>query len=222
MKKALLTIMLCTYISTIFAQIKPQFWDDVQIIKSYDKLYQPPAHPIVFIGSSSIRKWDNLQEVFGRYIVMNRGIGGAVIDDIAFYLNDMVFPYNPRQIVLYVGENDIVNETVTADTILNKTKRLYQLIRAKMPAVPIIYIGMKPSPSREKYMPKAKAANSLIKTFLVANDKNTVFVDVFPLMLTDEGKLRPELYLNDKLHMKAEGYAVWAKAIEPYLLKNNK
>jgi lysophospholipase L1-like esterase len=95
--------------------------------------------------------------------------------------------------------------------------KLYQAIRAKMPEVPILYIGMKPSPSREKIMPMEVDFNSRIKTFL-ANEKNTVFVDVYPLMLTD-GKLRPELYVGDKLHMTKLGYAIWEKAVRPYLIK---
>jgi lysophospholipase L1-like esterase len=221
MKKILFTILLCTCMSAIIAQTKPRFWDDVQIIKNYDRLFQPPAHPIVFVGSSSIRKWDNLQEVFGQYSVLNRGIGGAIVDDISFHLNDLVLSYNPRQIVLYVGENDLTDETTTADSILQKTKRLYQLIRAKLPEVPIVYIAMKPSPSRDKFMPKAKEANALIKAFL-ARDKHSVFVDIFPLMLTKEGNSRPELFVGDKLHMNPEGYAIWSKAVEPYLLKTDK
>jgi lysophospholipase L1-like esterase len=218
MKKILLTILLCTCMTTIFAQTQPRFWEDVQIIKNYDRLFQPPVHPIVFVGSSSIRKWDNLQEVFGQYKVLNRGIGGAIVEDISFHLNDLVLSYNPRQIVLYVGENDLTNEKTTADSILQKTKTLHQLIRAKMPNVPIVYIAMKPSPSRDKFMPKAKEANGLIKSFL-AQDKHSVFVDIFLLMLTKEGKSRPELFVSDKLHMNPDGYAIWSKAVKPYLLK---
>ena len=204
--------------STVIAQTKPRFWEDVQIIKNYDRLFQSPANPIVFVGSSSIRKWDNLQEVFGRYRVMNRGIGGAIVDDISTHLNDLVLSYNPRQIVIYVGENDLTDDGITANDILQKTQQLFHLIRAKFPEVPVIYIAMKPSPSRDKFMPKAKEANALIKSFL-ATDKNVVFVDVFPLMLTKEGKSRPELFLADKLHMNPDGYAIWSKAVEPYLLK---
>lgn len=77
-----------------FAQISPPYWDEVQTIKRYDKIYQVAEHPILFVGSSSIRKWDGLQIAFGSYNVINRGIGGAVFADITFYLKDIVFPYN--------------------------------------------------------------------------------------------------------------------------------
>ncbi len=140
-KRFILTLTWVFITCAVFAQAPHAFWNDVQTIKAYDKLFAPPANPILFVGSSSIRKWDDLQQVFGSYAVMNRGVGGTVIDDITYYLNDIVFPYNPRQIVLYVGENDVVNVKLTADSILTKTINLYQQIRVKLPNVPIVYIS---------------------------------------------------------------------------------
>lgn len=201
------------------AQEKNRYDADIATIKAYDKIYETPTDQIVFTGSSSIRKWNNLQAAFGVYNVINRGIGGAVIDDIAYHLNDLVFTYKPRQIVLYVGENNLPDETQTPEIILNKTVALYKAIRAKLPQVPIVYIGMKPSPSRDKYQQKCKAANDLIEKF-IATEKNTVFVDVFTPMLVN-GKSRPELFVGDMLHMNKEGYTLWEKLVQPFLLKQD-
>lgn len=201
------------------AQSKHAFYDDVQTIKAYDKMFQPAAHPILFVGSSSIRKWDDLQQVFGKYVVMNRGVGGTVVNDITYYINDLIFAYHPRQIVLYVGENDVPDAKSTADSILNRTIVLFNDIRAKLPAVPLVYISMKPSPSRDKYREKCEEANTKIKDFF-AKQKNVVYVDIFKPMLDASGKSRPELFVSDMLHMNPKGYAIWEKAVEPYLLKN--
>lgn len=180
-------------------------------------MFKPPVNPVLFVGSSSIRKWDDLTQVFAKYNALNRGIGGAVINDITFYLNDVVFPYQPRQIVLYVGENDIVNDKVTADTVLNRTITLFKAIRAKLPNTPIAYISIKPSPSRDKFREKAVASNALIQKFL-AGEANTSFIDIFPKML-DNGKSRSELFVGDMLHMNPDGYAIWEKAVKPYLIR---
>lgn len=198
------------------AQTNPRFWDDVKTIKNYDKMFKVPEHPILFIGSSSIRKWDDLQLKFGNLNVLNRGIGGAVINDITIYLKDLAYDYQPRQIVIYVGENDVVSAEETADTILNRTVRLYNSIRIKMPIVPIIYIALKPSPVRDQFTGKTMQANKLIQHFL-SKEANVVFLDVFPLMLKD-GHSRPELFVEDMLHMNQQGYDIWEKAIKPYLL----
>ena len=217
MKKILFLFLI--FPAIVFAQPKHAFYDDVQIIKAYDKMFQPPAHPILFVGSSSIRKWDDLQQVFGKYAVLNRGVGGTVVNDITYYINDLIFAYHPRQIVLYVGENDVPDAKSTADSILNRTIVLFNDIRARLPDVPLVYISMKPSPSRDKFREKCEEANAKIKDFL-SKQKNVVYVDIFKPMLDASGKSRPELFVSDMLHMNPKGYAIWEKAVDPYLLKN--
>jgi lysophospholipase L1-like esterase len=200
-----------------YAQENIRFADDVKTVVKYDKMYKPPVEPIVFVGSSSIRKWDDLERTFASYRAMNRGVGGTVINDITFYLNELVFAYKPRQIVIYVGDNDLPSKDVTADTVLSRTVNLYKKIREKLPKVPIVYISMKPSPSRQQYMAKAIASNQMIKDFL-SKEKNAKFVDVFALMIDKAGKPRPELFVGDMLHMNAAGYQIWEKAVKPYLI----
>jgi lysophospholipase L1-like esterase len=195
----------------------PRFWDDVQTIKKFDELYKPQAHPILFVGSSSIRKWSSLNVAFGPYNVLNRGIGGAVVNDITFYLNDIIFPYSPRQIVIYVGGNDFVDINATADSVFNRTVNLYQAIRAKLPAVPIAYISIQSAPSREAHTERIIALNQMMKDFM-ARQANASFIDVFS-QLRKDGKNRPELFVKDMLHLNSEGYAIWEKTIGPYLVK---
>lgn len=219
MKK--LTFLFCILLTVICtAQEKNRFENDVQAIRHFDKMYQHPENPIVFTGSSSIRKWDNLQVAFGSNNVINRGIGGAVIDDIIYYLDDLVFVHNPRQVVIYVGENDLVNDSTTPEIILAKTSNLFKAIRAKLPQVPVVYIAMKPSPSRDKYQAKCIAANELIRKFL-ATEKNVTYIDVFSAMLTKDKKSRPELFVGDMLHLNQKGYAIWEKLVAPHLIKQD-
>lgn len=221
MKKITIPLLFLLFCGTAaISQEKHRFETDVQTIKKYDKIYNPSPNPILFIGSSSIRKWDNLQAVFGNYNVLNRGIGGAVIDDITYYLEDLLFVYQPRQIVIYVGENDIPVENETPEIILEKTVLLFRAIRTKLPEIPIVYISLKPSPARDKYKKKCIATNKLIRSF-IENEKNMSFVDVFTPMLKDE-KSRPELFQSDMLHMKPEGYQLWEKAVKSRLLKLSK
>lgn len=105
--------------------------------------------------------------------------------------------------------------------VFNRFHTLYSMIRKKMPTVPIAYISIKPSPAREHYFPISKKANLLIRNFL-STQPNTQFIDVFPLMLTADDHPTPDLFVEDRLHMNQKGYAIWAKAIEPYLLKQDR
>ena len=218
MRTCLLAALIVLTCGSGFAQNNPPFWADVQTIKSYDKMYEPPVNPILFIGSSSIRKWNDLERTFASYVVMNRGIGGAVTNDITRYLDDIVFPYHPRQIVIYVGENDLPQQQATADSVLERTKALIAGIRQKLPEVPILYISIKPSPSREQWRDKCVKSNALIKEY-ISHEKGLTYIDIYSLMLDKNGKSRPELFVADMLHMRPEGYAIWRAAIKPHLLK---
>jgi len=201
-----------------FAQDKPAFWDDVQAIKQYDRVYAPPKDPILFIGSSSIRLWVDFTKTFKDYTVLNRGIGGAVTTDVDRYLEDIVFPYHPKQLVIYAGENDLI-KAATGDAVFEDFKKLYSDIRAKLPVVPIVYIAIKASPSRAQYLSKGIRANILVKDFL-KGDKNTVFLDIYQPMFDKDGKMQPKLFKEDMLHMNAAGYAIWNKLLKPHLLKD--
>lgn len=188
---------------------------DVEVIKHYDNMYPQPTHPILFVGSSSIRLWKDFTQKFGRYGAINRGIGGAVVNDIIRFTDDLIIRYQPRKIVLYVGENDLPNATTTPDSVLNRTIRLYNQIRAKLPDVPIIYVCAKPSPSRDQFRTKAMEANRLIMNFF-KTQSNVVYLDIYTPML-NKGKSRPELFLDDMLHMNEKGYAIWEKKLTKHL-----
>lgn len=203
---------------TVQAQDKPPFWNDVQTIKAYDQIYAPPEHPILFIGSSSIRLWVDFAKTFKDYPVLNRGIGGAVTKDINRYVEDLVFPYQPKQLVIYVGENDLLTAP-DAETVFEDFKALYLHLRTKLAVTPLVYIAIKGSPSRAKYQEKALKANQLIKGYL-KGEANTVFVDVYQPMLDKKGQMQPVLFKKDMLHMNAKGYQIWNKLLIPYLLKD--
>lgn len=202
-------------------QAHPPFWNNIQHFKEQDRVQPPPSGAILFIGSSSFTKWTDVQQYFPGYKIINRGFGGSTLVDAIRYANDIIFPYHPKQIVIYEGDNDAVGKGVTADSIFNRFERLFTLIRTQLPRTPVVYVSIKPSPSREKYMPVMDFANWKIRTFL-AHQSHASFVDVYHLMLDDQGLPRKEIFLNDMLHMKPAGYQIWQKAIGPYLTKKAK
>lgn len=153
------------------------------------------------------------------YPIINRGFGGSSLPDVIHYANDIIFPYHPKEIIIYCGENDFAaDSTVNADTVFNRFKTLYGIIRTQMKTVPVAFISIKPSPSRRKYWKKMIEANILIRNYM-AGEANTSFIDVFNPMLNDNSQPKPEIFESDSLHMNAKGYAIWQKAIGPYLIK---
>jgi lysophospholipase L1-like esterase len=122
--------------------------------------------------------------------------------------------------VIYCGDNDIAaSDTVDSKVVAERFKTLFRNIRQQLPGVSIVFISIKPSPSREKYLPIIKQANQIIKNFLW-QQSNVFYVDVYSRMLDANGKPRPELFLEDMLHMNLAGYAIWRESLLPYLAKN--
>lgn len=217
--KSLLFSLLFLGNIAIAQDTKPPFWEDIQAFKKQDSVSFPSKNAILFMGSSSFTMWKDVQDYFPKYKIINRGFGGSTLLDQIRYVNQVVFPYKPKQIVIYCGENDLASsDTVTAKMVYNRFRQLFSLIRNKLPNVPILYVSMKPSPSRQLLMGKMREGNTMIRNFLKTK-KQTAFADVYKEMIDDEGKPIAELFLEDNLHMNKKGYAIWQKVIEPYLKK---
>lgn len=218
LKKIKLLIILLMCVGFVKAQQAP-FYSEIQQFKKEDSLHFPPKNAILFLGSSSFRKWTNVQDAFPAFDVINRGFGGSTFPDAIRYLNEIVFPYHPRQILIYEGDNDLASsDKITPDSVLDRFKKLFFLIRQKLPNTNISFVSIKPSLSRQKLMPEMEKANSLISNFL-KNKKNASFIDVYHAMLNKDGTPKKDIFIKDGLHMNAKGYAIWQKIIEPYLLK---
>ena len=213
--KRLLTILFVCCSLVLFAQDRP-FWKEIKAFKSADSVSAPPKNAIVFVGSSSFRMWKDLQDAFPRHVVINRGFGGSSLPHVIDYADEIVIPYKPKQVVIYCGENDFMNDTVTSKIVTDRFITLFNQLRKELPSTEIVFVSMKPSPSRQRLMTEIDAANDAIRKFLQSK-KRAAYVDIWDDMLDKNGAPRKELFLKDMLHMNAAGYAIWQKAIAPHL-----
>ncbi len=193
------------------------FITEINNFKRQDSLQAPPANPILFIGSSSFTMWKDVSTYFPDHTILNRGFGGSVLTNQVYYADDVIFKYNPKQIVIYCGENDIASDKISPKELKKRYKALHKLIRNRLPAVPIAYISMKPSPIRESFLPQLKAGNKLVKKY-IRRQKNTRYIDVFHAMLENDDSVKKDIFLEDRLHMNAKGYAIWQPIIAPFLI----
>jgi lysophospholipase L1-like esterase len=198
------------------AQVSNAAWEnDMQRFAESDAQQPPPKHGIVFVGSSSIRFWDSLAQDFPGKPVINRGFGGSEVRDSTWYADRIVIPYAPRQVVLYAGDNDL-NSGRTPEQVRDDVLAFVTRLRRDLPKTRISYLSIKPSPSRAHLLPAIATANRLIKDAL-AQLPRADYVDVYTPMLDASGKPRAELFREDMLHMTADGYAIWRKAVAPVL-----
>lgn len=190
-------------------------WESaIQAFEKEDAERPQPKNGIVFVGSSSIRKWD-LKKWFPDFNALNRGFGGSEVSDSLEFADRIIIKYEPRVIVVYAGDNDIAHDK-TPQRVYDDFKKLVALIHGKLPKSKIVYIAVKPSIKRWALVDQVREANRLIKEF-ASNDDLLEFVDIDKPMLGEDGMPRKELFVADGLHLSEDGYALWTSHVKPHL-----
>lgn len=211
-------LFVCLLVLSATNLIAQPFYNEIRAFKKQDSVDAPPKNAILFAGSSSFRLWHNIKDDFKGYTIINRGFGGSSLTDVIRYTEEILFPYQPKQVVIYCGENDFAaDKLLPADSVLNRFTTLFGMIRKRLPSAHISFVSMKPSPSRWQFKDKMQKANAAISDFLLSQD-NASYIDVWEAMLNESGLPRPELFLKDSLHMNGLGYVIWKHKILPKLL----
>jgi lysophospholipase L1-like esterase len=174
----------------------------------------PESGTIIFTGSSSIRTWETLGRDMAPLPVLNHGFGGSQLSHVLHYAPQILFPYHPRIIVVYAGDNDLAGGPKTPTSVANDFSALVDAIRAEVPDTRVFFLSIKPSIARIDRWPEMEYANRLIQE-ICDGDSRLSYVDVATPMLDADGKPREELFSWDGLHMNEEGYALWTSIVRP-------
>lgn len=187
--------------------------DEIARFLAADRVRPPPAGGVLFVGSSTIRLWAGLEADFPTTPAVQRGFGGSELDEVIHYAPYIVLPYRPRLIVLYAGDNDIASGK-SPEAVFRDYKAFVALIRSALPDTRIAFISIKPSGARWALVDKIRATNALVRGY-TATDPRLIYVDAFTPMLGADGLPRAELFLEDRLHLNARGYALWKDLLAP-------
>ncbi|MBK9934906.1 MAG: hypothetical protein IPP61_03110 [Cytophagaceae bacterium] len=190
-------------------------WEpEIQKLEQLDKTETDPKDAILFIGSSSIRLWNNIRQDMAPYPVIQRGYGGAKFSDLLVYTKRLVYPHQFKAVAIFVA-NDITGseEDKTPEEVLDMFKSTVKIIRKKDRKAPVYFIAITPTELRWNVWPQAKKANSLISAYC-ASHKNLHFIDTETRYLGGDGRPIGEYFIGDKLHQTQKGYDVWASIIK--------
>jgi len=200
----------------LHAQDPNRFQGEVkQLREKYDTIWDAHRPTIVFTGSSSIRFWKNLPELFPEQQIVNTGFGGSQTSDLIAYADDLVLRYHPSQVFIYEGDNDL-GDGKKPGKILKDFHNLIEKIRAGDPDSDIVLIAAKPSLARWNLKRHYRKLNRKLNR-LCKKDETLRFVNVWDVMLDTKGRLRSDLFIKDGLHMNEKGYALWYNLIKPYI-----
>lgn len=191
------------------------FINDINRWTAQDALAAPPANAVLFIGSSSIRRWEHLTRDFSDYVVIQRGFGGAQFDDVNTYVNDIVIPYAPAAIVIWAGTNDIAAGS-SGFEVFSDFQAFSNVVLGALPNTQIAYLGITPTPGRYDNLPEETAANNAISA-IAANNPSLHYVDLpaafFALNPPNDPAFTGKFV--DPIHLNREGYELWASVIRP-------
>ncbi len=201
------------------AQTVERWEKEVAAYEAADRTSPPPRGEIVFVGSSSIRKWD-LAASFPDLKVINRGVWAAgqgfELGDVVRFVDRLVVPHQPRIVVVYAGDNDISGGK-TSEQVVVDAERVINRLRAKLPDVRIVFIGVKPSISRWLQVDRMRLTNTLLRQVCERDDR-VAYVDVDGPMMGWDERPRRELFVDDGLHLSPEGYRLWTTLVRPFLV----
>lgn len=213
MKKILFAFILVTTLCN--AQDVAPFAEEVEAIqKKYDTLWDAAKETIVFTGSSSIRIWHDLQERFPEHQIVNSGFGGSQASDLLGYCDELILRFKPKKVFIYEGDNDI-SAGKTSKVIMRDISAVISKIRAQDATTEIVLIAAKPSIARWNLKRDYKRLNRKFRK-LSGRDVQMNYADVWKPML-DRRKVKKDIFIEDGLHMNAEGYAIWYEVIKPFL-----
>jgi len=196
-------------------QPAPDRWEKfVAAFEAADLTAPPPRGQIVFVGSSTVHRWDTAA-YFPDLTIINRGIDGTELSDIVRYIDRLVLPYEPRLVVVYAGDNDIGFGKVS-EQVAVEFERFVRAVHTRLPQTKILYIGIKPSLLRWMQIDRMRLANQVIKAICERDDR-LAFLDFDNLMLGWDERPRKELFVEDGLHLSPLGYQLWTAVLRQYL-----
>lgn len=191
-------------------------WEEtIRKFEAADQETPPQPGGNLFIGSSSIVKWD-LAGAFPEAPCANRGFGGSKLPDVLQYVDRIVTPQQPAVVFLYCGDNDIGAKR-TPEAICADYRTFVDKVRGVVPQAKIVWISIKPSPKRWEFRAQAQRANQLVHESQQGKP-GEFYVDVWTPALSAAGEPQPELFVKDQLHLSPAGYVIWNHAVRPHLV----
>lgn len=203
------------FISTLLvAQDPERFAEEVSKFENSAAQY-PSENRIVFTGSSSIRLWVDFKSFFPDHNAINTGFGGSETSDLIYYKDLLISQFNPKQVFIYEGDNDINSGKSGIEVISDISSLVQDILDEGVENV--VIISPKPSIARWALKEDYEKLNASLKVMTDLSDK-VQFADVWSPMLNADGSLKKDIFIEDGLHMNKKGYDLWIKVIEPLLI----
>lgn len=199
--------------------------------ESFNAISKKGEAQLVFLGDSITQGWEkNGKDVWVKtwepLKAANFGIGGDRTEHVIWRLQNGNFDgIKPKLVVLMIGTNNTGHQgrpaaehggvayASSAEQTAEGVKMILDILNTKLPETKVLLLGIFPrGATKEDAMRKQNVAtNNLISGF--ADNKRVFYMDIGNTFLKPDGTLPKEI-MPDLLHLSAQGYQMWADAIE--------
>ena len=195
------------------------YQSQINVWVAEDALDPPPSDAVLFVGSSTIRKWERLQKDFAGWDVIQRGFGGSTMEDVNEFIDEIVLPYDPYAIVVYAGSSTLASGATPQEELQNYVTfvdTVHAGQNQSRPPIPIFLMSIVPAPARWAHWPKLEAFNELLSDYC-DSDPSLHFVDTSDEFLATGEPPAAELFAPDGVHLSQLGYDVFTSVLLPEL-----
>lgn len=189
----------------------PFYWDK----KSHFEALPKSDSEIIFLGDSltDLCEWS---EIFSNNHIKNRGICGDTTDGVLNRINNIV-DSQPKKLFLMIGINDL-NQGVSVENVANNYQLIVETLKAQIPDIKIFVQSLLPINNQLRNNDVNQQIISL-NNRLQKLSQNGFFqyVNLFSAFLDANNQLDIQ-YTSDGIHLNGQGYLVWKKIIEKYVV----
>jgi len=200
----------------------PLVWEkQIRAFEKRERKRPTTKRAVVFVGSSTIRLWGALAQDMAPLPTVQRGFGGAKVNDVIHYMDRLITAHDPAMVVLYIGSNDLLDFAGNRPKSVEEMQGLYDTLLTRlhdrMPDARIIVLATFPSPLNARRAPQIEAVNEYLHE--TAEDKPWLeLVDGNSALKTSSGDPDRSLFRFDRTHLNRKGYMRWAQILRPKLL----
>lgn len=177
---------------------------------------------IVFFGDSITEQY-KLDKFFHEPYIINKGVGGDKTEDLLERIEKDVYQYNPSDVIILVGINDILHD-INDDDILLNIETIVNDIKLNRPAANVFVESIYPineklineNKEHKVYNKNIKSINKEIKQMCLQN--GVTYINVFDSLTDEEGNLK-KLYTKEGLHLTNLGYLRVTSVLQEYIKK---
>ncbi|MDO5580864.1 MAG: GDSL-type esterase/lipase family protein [Planctomycetia bacterium] len=182
---------------------------------------------LMMIGDSITHGWERKadhyavwNEYYGKRNALNFGTGADRTEHVIWrLLHAPLDKISPKMAVLMIGTNNVGHKSSTPAQAAEGIKKIVFILKEKFPKMKILVLEVFPrgEKANDPMRLAVEEINSVLRKELV-NIENVELDSIGKYYLKPDGSLPKDL-MPDFLHPDAEGYQIWAKAMEAKIME---